>query len=285
MENSESKDRKDRQPEAPADDIQATEQTETEILPAADTSAADKTDAVLVEETVSVAGGEMSGAAEEKAGEKTAEDKQEPQARKMPEIPSDAADRESDGNAGDQSSADENQRTAGAGQSGQPGSQSQVPPRFKETAAGKGPAGQIEKASGNPAAAVILAAVALVCIILGGFGGWWLIAGMTGMLLAVASVFFGWHAWDNTRFGTLALTAGVTVAVLGVYSLALSAFGTVQAAAVRSSMQYEFDDHDDFFSDPRDEAREFYREYFDGSGDVFGQDDDWFEDDYGEYWN
>lgn len=185
---------------------------------------------------------------------------------------------------------DENRQDAGSHQDTQadaaePGRETtgQVPPRPKNGPDPKmprpprdgGPAGQIRRASSNPAAALILAVVGLVFAVIGSVGSWWLVAGVISVLLSAVALFFAWHAWRPRRLEMLALSLAAAVLAIAVFALGHGITGTIQRMSWNTGIRYEYDEP----WDPYDEAEDYYRDFFE-------HDDDWYGiDEYNGYWD
>ena len=185
---------------------------------------------------------------------------------------------------------DENRQDAGDHQDPEadaagsgPETAGQVPPRPKNGPDPKmprpprdgGPAGQIRRASSNPAAALILAVVGLVFAVIGSVGSWWLVAGVISVLLSAAALFFAWHAWRPRRLERLALSLAAAVLAIAVFALGHGITGTIQRMSWNTGIRYEYGEP----WDPYDEAEDYYR-------DFFGHDDDWYGiDEYNGYWD
>lgn len=227
---------------------------------------------MVVEETAEnlSAGQELQPETESGAGSQPAQD----QAGVMPEIPRQAQE----GRSGRQPGAD----TREQGQSG-PGP---VPPHPHAAGEKKGPghretpAQEIRRASANPAASLILAALALIFTVLGTMGSWWLVAAIIGLLLAAAALFFAWHAFRPARTEMLAMSLAAAVCALAVFGVGQSVLETVTGAASHAVTERYYDDYSVVFRDPYDEAEDFYRDFFDD------HDADWYEgDEFNGYWD
>lgn len=206
-----------------------------------------------------------------------------------PAAPADTQDRVKEAGPAEEAQ-DENRQDAGSHQDTQadaaePGRETagQVPPRPKNGSGPKmprpprdgGPAGQIRRASSNPAAALILAVVGLVFAVIGSVGSWWLVAGVISVLLSAVALFFAWHAWRPRRLEMLALSLAAAVLAIAVFALGHGITGTIQRMSWNTGIRYEYGEP----WDPYDEAEDYYRDFFE-------HDDDWYGiDEYNGYWD